>query len=421
MKLLQYHVHNVLGVKDAKLDVSGRHLYLIGGRNDQGKTSAITALLIALCGRRGCDYPDIPLRDGEDEGSVLVELDGDETMQSIRVIRKFQRRRDGSVKELLVVTDVDGTPAPEPQTVLNTLYKAKGFDPLAFLSLNKRGKTDAIEKMLGLDSAAFRQEESDMAAERKALGKQRDVAEASVRALPYHPDAPDDEVSVSELLQSLDEARKENAERKKVIARADSTRNHLADLRAKLAEIRQEIDSTGKELKEYEKAVDNVPPIHDIDALNKQIELAEETNRKVRENQNRKDAEAAADKLSVEFSEAEDAIIALRADWARTLREAKWPIGGLSLDATGLLYNGLPFEQASRSVQIRVAVRMAMAQNPTLKLMVCQNGNDLDNDAMAELETALSESDYQMLLEVVTRSDSDEERCQVVFENGEAK
>ena len=66
MKLLTYEAHNVLGVKDIKFDLTGRHLFLVGGANGQGKSSALTALTMALAGKSGMnDYPEIALRKGE--------------------------------------------------------------------------------------------------------------------------------------------------------------------------------------------------------------------------------------------------------------------------------------------------------------------------------------------------------------------
>ena len=78
MKVLTYKAHNVLGVKDIKFDLAGRHLFLVGGANGQGKSSALTALVMALAGKSGMsDYPDIALRNGEKKGKVTIELTGD--------------------------------------------------------------------------------------------------------------------------------------------------------------------------------------------------------------------------------------------------------------------------------------------------------------------------------------------------------
>jgi hypothetical protein len=51
---------------------------------------------------------------------------------------------------------------------------------------------------------------------------------------------------------------------------------------------------------------------------------------------------------------------------------------------------------------------------------VCEEGNDLDLDTLKALEDVLTANDYQMILEFVTRSQEDEDRCCVVFKEGKA-
>jgi hypothetical protein len=80
--------------------------------------------------------------------------------------------------------------------------------------------------------------------------------------------------------------------------------------------------------------------------------------------------------------------------------------------------NGLPFEQASTSQRIMASVKVGMALNPKLRLLVCQHGSDLDNDTLSVLEQAAKENDFQLLIETVTRTEADEERCAVIIEDG---
>ena len=103
---------------------------------------------------------------------------------------------------------------------------------------------------------------------------------------------------------------------------------------------------------------------------------------------------------------------------ARLLENAKWPLPGMSIDEDGVLMDGVPFEQASKAQRVIASVKILMAMNPKLRLMICQDGNDLDNETLAALEKTLEDNDYQMVLEFVTRSVEDEERCAVVFRDG---
>jgi hypothetical protein len=100
------------------------------------------------------------------------------------------------------------------------------------------------------------------------------------------------------------------------------------------------------------------------------------------------------------------------------LQSAPWPVPGLSLDENGVLLDGLPIEQACKSRRIDVSVEIGMALNPKLRLLVCQDGGDLDTDSLQALGKKLEERDFQMLLELVTRSETDEALCAVVIKDG---
>src|SRR5688572_14440513 len=154
MKVLRYEAHNVMRVADIKFDLAGHHLFLVGGKNGQGKTSALTALLMALCGRSGMKYPEISLREGQDKGWVKVELSGDDDMHDAKgfTVELFLRRkRSGQVIEEFRLLDSAGDEAPEPRRLLKQLYGMKAFDPLAFEKLDPAGKKELLQSLLGLD------------------------------------------------------------------------------------------------------------------------------------------------------------------------------------------------------------------------------------------------------------------------------
>jgi len=91
----------------------------------------------------------------------------------------------------------------------------------------------------------------------------------------------------------------------------------------------------------------------------------------------------------------------------------------MELNEDGLVWNNLPFEQASTSQRIMASVAVGMRLNPELRLLVCEHGSDLDVDTLDALDAVLKEHQFQMICEVVTRSKEDEERCAVVIADGE--
>jgi hypothetical protein len=151
------------------------------------------------------------------------------------------------------------------------------------------------------------------------------------------------------------------------------------------------------------------------------ISVAEDVNKKVRENAQRATLAGEISTLEIEAEKVEKQMKAIADSQQKALEDAHWPVEGLGMDDEGVLYNGLPIEQSSKSVRTRVSVEIGMALNPRLRLLVCQDGGDLDNDALDALDAVLAEKDFQMILELVTRGKDDEARCAVIVENGKVK
>jgi hypothetical protein len=96
---------------------------------------------------------------------------------------------------------------------------------------------------------------------------------------------------------------------------------------------------------------------------------------------------------------------------------AKMPIEGLSFGEGEVIYNGLPFNQASSAEQLRVSVAVAMAANPKLKVLRIQDGSLLDDKSMELLSAMADAADYQIWIERVDVSG----KVGVVMEDGSVK
>ena len=157
----------------------------------------------------------------------------------------------------------------------------------------------------------------------------------------------------------------------------------------------------------------------DIAAVKEKIAKADETNRKVRENIAREKLEKELKQSRLEYQKLTERLTKIQEERAEAVSKAPWPMPGMELNEDGLLMNGLPFEQASTSQRIMASVKVGMALNPKLRLLVCQHGSDLDNDTLDALDQVVKENGFQFICEIVTRSKEDEERCAVVISDGE--
>lgn len=438
MRVLRYQAHNVLRLSQVDLDLEGHHLFLVGGKNGQGKTSALTALLMALCGRSGMDsYPEIALRDGESDGWVKVELSGDEELHEptgLTVELYLKRKRGGAVAESFRILDSTGEEAPEPRTLLKRLCEVRAFDPLAFEKMDAKSQKALLQKLLNLDFTDSRSEHKRLYDKRTEVNRDASKVKARLDAMPFHKDAPDEEVSTSDLMEELEAAQKVNRQNqefrnmavnmngklKNVIDDLDAIEKQIQALELKRAELVEE-ENKMKEAVEYARRDAAKLEDQDESAIRQQIKDADKTNTQVRANKAKIEADAQLDKLIHESEELSERMEAIDQAEKELLKNAKWPVEGMSLDDNGVLLNGLPFSQASKSLRTMVSVDVGCALNPKLKLLVCEDGSDLDSDSLAALDAKLKEKGFQMIVELVTRTQADEDLCAVVVENGALK
>ena len=445
MQVVTYKAHNVLGVKDVQFDLAGRHLFLVGGANGQGKSSALTALIMALAGKSGMsEYPEISLRQGQKKGKVTVKLTGDAELmdsESITVELSLRQKPSGAVVEEFRVIDSAGEEAPEPRKLIQRLFTLRAFDPLAFERMKPKEKATLVQKMLGLDLSKFDREHAKVFEQRTELGRNGRKLAAMVETAKRHDDAPAEEVKIVDLMTELEKVQEENKSRANMetlandlkFRQADLTEDaeiilkEIAALQEKLAKKQQELEDTKGQIEIAEKAelearkklVDLPDRTADIAAVKDKIAKADETNRKVRENAELDNQEKNLKESRADYQKLTDKLNKIQADRAEAVASAKWPMPGMELTEDGLLMNGLPFEQASTSQRIMASVKVGMALNPKLRLLVCQHGSDLDNDTLDALAKVVEEHQFQLLIELVTRSKEDEERCAVIIADGE--
>lgn len=112
----------------------------------------------------------------------------------------------------------------------------------------------------------------------------------------------------------------------------------------------------------------------DVSALSAKLSEVETTNRKVRANIQRAEAEKTvkekvtiADKLTERLDE-------IDATKEEMLQKAPFAISGMSINETGVILDGLPLEQASDSQKIAIGVEMAAILNPDKPLMLVRHG-----------------------------------------------
>jgi hypothetical protein len=363
----------------------GESTVVIAGRNAQGKSSVLDAIWAALAGKDGAVSR--PIRDGERKAHVTVDL-GD-----LLVTRKWS----GARTELVVTTgQADGIPARlnSPQKVLDELLGRLSFDPLSFATMDAAKQRTTLIDLAGDDLAG---ELDEIAEERKVnydgrTESNRDVKrlKAQIDGLPsVPPTTPEEEVDIVGLAGRLQAVEQAKSRREVLLAEYARNKAEIERLQARQTEIVDE----GNELHPARYA--------DATALAQSLADADATNKAVRAKHQRaalevdlKTYETFAERATARIAELDEKREAL-------LSSASFPIDGLSFDDEGVLYNGVPFAQASAAERLRVSVAMAMAMNPKVRVIRIADGSLLDSENFALIESMATEHDFQVWIERV--------------------
>lgn len=409
MNIVSLTAENFKRLKAVRITPDGA-MVIIGGNNAQGKSSVLDAIAAALGGADAA--PDQPVRIGAESGAVVIDL-GD-----IIVRRTFAV--DG--KSNLTVTSKEGAKFSSPQSMLDKLIGRLSFDPLAFARQDAKAQLATLKAMLGLDFATQDAERKRIYDERTAIGAVGKSAKARLDAMPAVPaDTPDAEVNVGDLLAKLQEANNYNASYAAAtsklqahVASRVSVQNEITQLEAKLAEARERMNRLDLDTAALEDDVRS-RKLADTSAIQAQIAAAETTNRAVRAAAQRKQLEAEVDAQAAAWKQKTAAIDAIDTAKTATIAATTMPVPGLSLNDTGVLYNNVPFSQASSAEQLRVSVAMGLAMNPKLKVVLIRDGSLLDAASMALVAAEAEKHGAQVWMERVGTGSE----VGVVIEDGE--
>lgn len=413
-QIVRCKVENILGAKDVEFAPNGNGV-TIGGANGQGKSSAIWALVMALGGKG--QIPQEPVHKGEEKGSVTIELD------KFTVTMEVKANRSST----LTVQSSDGAQYRSPQTMLNALFGGLSFDPGEFMKLDQAKRFKTLIELLKIDPSELEEKERTLREQRRDVGRDVKILEGKISGRSFHKDAPEEELSVSALVQELEEAqahnRKRFAQEQEVSAQKQEIRNIAEEntrFSQQIAELQQSIKDNEKRREELEleshKLFDSLQPEIDCDPLHAKIAGAEETNQKVRENAETERIKSELDAKRKEYEGFTSQIEGLEKEKQQLLSGAELPIEGLSLASGAILYNGVPLEQASESEQWEVSTAMGFALNPS-GIVFMRNCGGLDRRSRDRVRERAAALGVQLFLEVV----DDASDVQLLIEEGHVK
>lgn len=395
----------------------------VRGNNENGKSSVLDAIFAALGGAEAA--PERPVRDGEEAAVIRLDLG------ELVVTRYFTAAGTTGLK----VTTPDGAAYGSAQTMLDKLVGKISFDPLAFRDLKPAEQADELRKLVELVDPETG-EEVDLAAIAAAnkadFAKRRDVnrdahrVKAQIDGMGGIAHVPDPAPDRDAILASIESAAEKNAERERERARHDNIRRTRDQLAAEVASLEATLALARAGLEESERDVAKLEaspigePI-DLATLSAELANADRVAANIRHNAELDRLKSEFDALKVSSSGYSSAMQDRDALVARALASAKMPVEGLTLETNedgelSVLFNGVPFSQASDAQRLRVSVAVAMAANPELRVVRLKDASLLDRQAIATLREMAGEADFQIWAEFVG-----DEGPGIIMEAGEVR
>jgi ATPase subunit of ABC transporter with duplicated ATPase domains len=406
-KIVQLTAENVKRLSAVQIKPDGS-IVTISGRNGQGKSSVLDAIAYALGGK--ATQPVKPIREGAEFASVVLELDD-------LIVR---RRWTANDRSTLIVESKEGARFPSPQAALDRIVGQLSFDPLAFSRMKPADQVATLKAVAGLDFDELDGKHARIFAERTIINRDVKALEATVASIP-EVDAPDEEVSVAALAGKHAAARELLSEIDQMKRAVQQSEDAIETSRRIVVELTRKIDAEKKlqaaktdliKTTTDELAGMTVP---DIAAITKEMNEAEAVNRRVAAKRQRSERVARLQAARDKSSEMTKSLEAIEAEKLKTLSDSKMPVDGLSFSETGVVYNNVPFEQASAAEQLRVSVAMGLTLNPKLRVMLIRDGSLLDADSMKLLAEMAEAADSQIWVERV----SDGDAVGIVIEDGQ--
>ena len=433
MKILKLTCENVKKLRAVEITPAGE-LVEITGRNGSGKTSVLDSIWWALAGTKHIQA--VPIRKGQDKARIRLDLG------ELIVERRFTPK--GST---LTVEKADGARYTSPQSILDALLGALTFDPLAFVTQSSYDQFAALRKLVPLEVDvdeldALNKRDYDVRTEfnrrTKQLRAQADgiAVPDKLPAEPIDTGALKDRMAkASDRAGEIERIRAANTTAADRIAATNVRINaeiQLAKLKvteslAAIRKMRDEADRLERDTQELheltEKRANEPREAHrsliepapiDVAALRAELDHAEIVNRGIEQRKRKDGLLAEAKDLQRQADELTSMMETRAIVKDEAIKKAPMPVPGLSFGDGIVTYEGVPFEQAETSAQIRVGVAIAMAANPKLRVIRIKEGSFLDEDNLALIAEMAREQDYQVWVERVNTSG----KVGVVIEDG---
>lgn len=409
MKINKLEIENVKRVKAVKAEFTPNGLTVIGGNNNQGKTSILDAIAWALGGNK------YKPSQAQRQGSV--------TPPHLHVVMNngLIVERSGKNSTLKVI-DPNGKKGG--QQLLNDFVEELAINLPKFMESTSKEKANTLLQIIGVGPKLqeLEMKEDELYNERRTIGQIADQKKKFAEEQTYYPDAPHELISIKELVNEQQDILARNGENQRKRDNLSNLEKQHAFQSQKVAQLMEELEKEQTKLAELTEDVNvakkSVSELKDesTEELERNLAEIDEINRKVRANLDKDKAEEDANQYKDKYQELTRNIESVRKEKADLLNSADLPLPELSVDNGELIYKGQKWDNMSGSDQLKVSTAIVRKLKPNCGFILLDKLEQMDMQTLEEFNHWLEQEQLQGIATRVSTGDE----CSIIIEDGYA-
>ena len=400
-------IENVKRIKAVKIEPSATGLTIVGGNNNQGKTSVLDAIAWALGGNKY--KPSQAQREGSQVPPTLKIV-----MSNGLIVER--KGKNASLK----VIDPNGQKGG--QQLLDSFVEELAINLPKFMESTPKEKADTLLQIIGVGNrlAELELKENELYNNRHAIGVIADQKEKFAKEQEYYPDAPKELVSIAELIQQQQAILAKNGENARKRQNVDTIQMQYNNAEANVSRLQEElakaIDERDKFKQDLAIAQKDAMELHDESTaeIEANIQQIDDINRKVRANLDKEKAEEDAKEIRQQYNALSVEIEDVRKQKRDLLTNADLPLEGLSVDDGELLYLGQRWDNMSGSQQLQVATAIVRKLKPECGFVLIDKLEQMDQVTLQQFGAWLEQEGLQAIATRVSTGDE----CSIIIEDG---
>lgn len=400
-------IENVKRIKAVKIEPSATGLTIVGGNNNQGKTSVLDAIAWALGGNKY--KPSQAQREGSQVPPTLKIV-----MSNGLIVER--KGKNASLK----VIDPNGQKGG--QQLLDSFVEELAINLPKFMDSTPKEKAETLLQIIGVGNqlAELELKEKELYNNRHAIGVIADQKEKFAKEQEFYPDAPKELISIADLIQQQQAILAKNGENARKRQNVATIKMQYENAESAVDRLKQElakaIDERDKFKQDLAIAQKDSMSLHDESTaeIEANIQQIDDINRKVRANLDKEKAEEDAKEIRQKYNALSVEIEQVRKQKRDLLTNADLPLEGLSVDDGELLYLGQRWDNMSGSQQLQVATAIVRKLKPECGFVLIDKLEQMDQVTLQEFGEWLKREGLQAIATRVSTGDE----CSIIIEDG---